>query len=249
MGTPNYPRDFASEFNRVRREVKNAFTSANLRTGMAKIGAKVIEITGELALNAGAILRAEYDNGVDALFIGKHTYNGNPVGKFSIKRYDGTEALQIFGGANEAGFFSIQDRNGNIIMSDDSVSGTGLATPWVPYGHVRTAKLTAPDDLSTSASFSAHHTFGSKLQHPKFRVFGYVICNGADVAEIRVRNPATGNVLATSGSVTSGWLTLEGAPDDYTHMANFNYDIEVRRVSGTSTGVGFTPLVVYGRQS
>lgn len=248
-GTPNYPRDMASEFNRLRKDVKNAFTSANLRTGMAKIGAKTIEITGELILNAGAALRAQYVNGVNAFSVAQGYYNSHPISQVAIKRFDGSMVFQVFGGELESGYFSIQDRLGNIIISDDGVTGAGLARPWLPYHWVRTADITSPKDLSTSTTFAAHHTTMGEVQHPKIRITGYVVCNGSDVAEVRLRDPGSGTVIWTSGNVTSGWLVKEGNHPNYNFADDFQYDIEVRRVSGTSTGVGFTPVYIYGRQS
>lgn len=249
MGTPLYPKDMASEWNKLRRDVRNAFTSANLRTGMAKIGAKVIEITGQLALNAGAILTAKYDNNIDALRIGPVTWNGLPAGQFAVKRFDGSIALQVFGGTGVTGYFSIQDPAGHIIMSDDAISGQGLARPWLPYTWYRTNQMFSPLDISTSTTFATHHSLFGYMQHPKINIMGWVQCNGSDTAEVRIRQPGSGKIVATSGTVGSGWIILVGNHDEYEFGNGFQYDIEVRRVSGTGTGVGFTIVRAYGQQS
>ena len=250
MGTPNYPKDMSSEWNQMKRDVKNAFTSANLRTGMAKIGAKVIEITGSLIMNAGAMLAAKYTNNVNALWIGKSSYNGQEVGQIAMRRYDDTVCLQVFGGENEAGFFSIQDRNGSIIVSDDGVTGQGLARPWLPYEYVRTSALTNPVDKSTSTTFAPHHTTFGYQQHPRITVFGFLWMAAGDSGEVRIFAPGSSVVVATSGVVTgSKWVTLEGPHDGYVFGDFFQYDIEVRRSAGAGTGVGFTPVMIYGKQS
>lgn len=249
MGTPNYPKDMASEWNQLKRDVRNAFTSSNLRTGMAKIGAKVIEITGTLALNAGATLIAKYDNGVNALRLGPSIYNGITVGQFTVRRYDGSTAMQVFGGPGVAGFFSIHDQAGNIIFSDDSASGQGIGRPHLAYSWVRTSQITTPQDLSTSTSFSAHHSLFGQMQHPRIQIMGYVTCNGSDLAEVRLRQPGSGKVVSTTGTVGTGWVWLEGPHDEYDFGKDFQYDVEVRRVSGTSTGVGFTIVKAEGRQT
>lgn len=248
MGTPNYPKDMASEWNQLKRDVRNAFTSSNLRTGMAKIGAKVIEITGQLVLNAGALLLAKYRNGVGAFRVGESFYNGLPVGQVSIKRYDGSTALQVFGGEGVDGFFSIHDRGGNIIFSDDGASGQGIGRPHLPYTWQRYYHLTTPVDLATSTSFATHHVIFGQMQHPRIQIMGYVQCNGSDLAEVRIIN-GSGTVIDTSGTVGSGWIYLEGPHDDYDFAKEFSYNIDVRRVSGTSTGVGFTIVKAEGRQT
>lgn len=249
MGTPNYPKDMASEWNQLKRDVRNAFTSANLRTGMAKIGAKVIEITGELALNVGATLRAQYANGVNALYVGPGNYNGKTVAKVGIRRYDGSQVLSVFGSADEPGYFSIQDPQGNIIVSDDGMTGIGLARPWIPYGWTRTADITTPRDITTSSTFVAHHTISGYLQHPKIVVWGFLVCNASDRADVRIKDTDSGQIVASATNLATGWVTLEGSVPNYGFGDFFKYDIEVRRASGTGTGVGFTVTSAHGRQS
>lgn len=248
MGTPNYPKDMASEWNQLKRDVKNAFTSSNLRTGMAKIGAKAIEITGSLMLNAGATLVSRYDNGVSALRVGPAVYNGLPVGQVIVKRFDGSTAMQVFGGQGVAGFFSIHDKDGNILFSDDSASGQGIGRPWLPYTWQRYYHLTSPVDLSTSTSFATHHVIFGQQQHPRIQIMGYVQCNGSDLAEVRLYSNG-GTLIDTTGTVGTGWVYLEGPHEDYEFAKEFSYNIDVRRVSGTSTGVGFTIVKAEGRQT
>lgn len=249
MGTPNYPKDLPSEFNRMKRDIRNAFTSANLRTGMAKIGAKIIEITGELNLNPGAILSAQYDNGTNALFVGQTIYNDAPRGHVAIRRYDGSLALWVFGGPNDPGYFSIRDREENIILSDDSVTSRGLARPWIPYTTQETPKILTPSLLVTSSTYTAAHTVAGVMQHPRIKATVYLQTTGTDVGQWRLTNPTTGVVLGTSATSTGGWSVIEASHDNYVFGEEFKYDLEVRRVSGTSTGVGITPTSVYGRQS
>lgn len=55
MGIPNYPKNLADEWSSLKRDVRGAATSANLRTGMAKIGAKVVEIAGRLDITSGTL--------------------------------------------------------------------------------------------------------------------------------------------------------------------------------------------------
>lgn len=248
MGTPNYPKDMASEWNRLRRDVKNAFTSANLRTGMAKIGAKVIEITGTLALNAGATLIAKYANGRYALWIGQSSFNGTPVGQLIIRRFDGSTALQVFGGNGEPGFFSIQDRTGNIIMSDDAGSSVGLARPWIPYHLVDYWEIANPVHANNTSTFEKQHSVMGQAQHPKITIFGYMSAGASDGAEVRLVDSGNGNVLASASTTGSNWLTLTAEHPDYEFGRDFWYNLEVRRVSG-SGAVGFTPTRAYGRQT
>lgn len=250
MGTPNYPKDLASEWNRLRRDVKGAFTSANLRTGMAKIGAKVIEITGQLILNAGAKLIAKYDNNVDAFLVDQAFLDGQPVGRVMIQRYDGTRLFEVFGGPTEPGFFYFKDRNANIIFSDDAVSEVGLARPWIPYNVTRTKLFGLPDDLITSSTYTAVQTIHGQMQHPKMKFIYWPYILGSDVAQYRLRNPDTGTVLYESANLPASAVgqNVTASHENYVFGNDFKYDLEVRRVSGTGS-VGATISYAMGRQS
>ncbi|MBQ1045324.1 hypothetical protein KBX03_22705 [Micromonospora sp. C72] len=228
--------------------MRSNFTSANMRKGMAKIGARVIEITGELILEAGAKLSAKYENGVEAFAVQKAWYGDIPVGQVLIKRFNGSPAMEVFGGSDEPGFFAIYDQENNIILSDDAVSKKGLARPYIPYEVFRIPDLTSPADLTTSSTFVPHHGIINQQQHPKIRVLVYVHCNGSDVAQVRLRDAST--VIATSPNLSGDqWYYLEGSHVGYEFGKEFQYDIEIRRVSGTSSGVGFTPIYAMGIQS
>lgn len=249
MGTPNYPKDLASEWTKLRRDVKNAFTSANLRTGMAKIGAKVIEVTGSLILNAGAKFIAKYDNNVDAFIVDQGFLGSTPVGRVLIQRYNGTRLFEVFGGEDDPGFFSFKDMAENIIISEDAGSGQGLARPWLPYNATAYADILLPRTMVTSSTFTGVQHVAGYMQHPRAEIFGWLRTDGSDVAEIRVRNPNTGTVLYTSSGNTSTWKSMTFNHQDYEFGNSFGYDVEIRRTSGTSTGVGFTLTRAHGIQS
>lgn len=249
MGTPRYPRDFASEWTQLKRDVKNAYTSANMRTGMAKIGAKVIEITGELIMNAGARLVAKYDNGVDAFAVEQVPLGDDTVNQVMIRRYDGSPCLEVWGGEGNPGYFAISDQSGHIILSDDGVTGQGLARPYLSYTAFRTSRLTSPEELTTSSSFTPQFTIINQQQHPRIRILVYVQCNGSDVAQVRIKDVSSGTAVAQTANVTSGWHYLEGNHANYSFGDEFQYDIEIRRVSGTSAGVGMTFVYGMGIQS
>lgn len=252
MGTPNYPRDMASEWNKLKRDVKDAFTSANLRTGMAKIGAKVIEVTGELALNAGAKLRARYANNNTAFLVGQHNNGVSPVEGVLIYRPNGQATFWSWGDSETGdGFWAFYDKNGNVILSDDGASGIGLGRPWLSYNVVRTQEFFLPSDIVTSSSFTPVHTISGNMQHPKIKMILYPYITDNDVAQVRLRNPSSGATLYTSGNLSSPApiINFTADHDEYSFSKEFKYDLEIRRVSGTGPGVGVTVAQAVGRQS
>lgn len=252
MGTPNYPRDMASEWNQVKRDVKNAFTSANLRTGMAKIGAKVIEVTGQLALNAGATLISRYANNNVSMLVGKHTSGDRDIQGFYFRRPDGTLAMWAWGDEDNEGFLSIYDKQGHTIFGDDGASGQGLARPYIPYNVVRTSDLITAPTVNTTTTFQGHVTVAGYSQHPKIHLRCYLYVTGNDVAQVRLYDPDTSTAMFTSGNIAATdnpFLDILVPHTEYGFGEYFKYDVEARRVSGTGAGVGVSVLITEGRQS
>lgn len=249
MGIPNYPKSFADEWTQIKRDVKNAYTSANLRTGMAKIGAKVIEITGELILNAGAKLIARYDNGRNAFYVQHLEYNGGTVGQTAINRYDGSLAFQVFGGEHDPGYVSIHDAAGNAILAEDGAERQGLQRPYLPYNFVQTSYIFLPPSLHTGGSFTAQWTVTGEQQHPVIRIQMRVYAQGGDQAQVRIFDPETGTVVAQTGTIGDSIIYLEGPHVSYDFGRDFKYDVEIRRTSGAGPGVGLTLLRAEGKQS
>lgn len=249
MGIPNYPKSFADEWTQIKRDVKNAYTSANLRTGMAKIGARVIEITGHLILNAGASLIAKYDNGQNAFYIHHTEYGGGTVGQTVIQRYDGSMAFQVFGGEHDPGYVSIHDAVGNAILAEDGASRQGLQRPYLAYNFVQTSHILLPPSLHTGGGYTPQWTVSGEQQHPVIRIQFRVYASGGDQAQVRIFDPDTGTVIAQTGVVGDTIMHLEGPHASYDFGRDFKYDIEIRRTSGAGPGVGLTLLKAEGKQS
>lgn len=250
MGVPQYPRNLATEWNQMKREVKSAFTTGNLRTGMAKIGARVIEITGELVLNAGAKLVTKYENGNTAFEVGRfYLTSGETAQGFYFKRPDGSLSLWGYSTDNGSGWLGLYDRMGNIIISDDGASGKGLARPWLTYNVQRTKEVIDPSDKVTTGTWTPVQTIAGRAQHPKIYVYGLFQVFDSDTAQWRLKDTDTGEILYTNPISTAVWAGCTVNHPDYFFDKEFKYDIEVRRASGTGRGAGYTPTIVMGRQT
>lgn len=252
MGTPNYPRDMATEWQKLKRDVKNTFTSANTRPGTQSIGTRVVDIFTGLVLHAGAFFRALYSNETEAVLIGRHKDSlGNEVEGLVIRRPNGSTVLWAFGTADTGdAFWAMYDKNTNIIFSDDAASGTGIARPWLPYTFVRTNAILNPTDTTTSLVYVSHHTIEGYMQHPRITITAYIRGQNAttDVGQIQLMNPTTGNVLGTSITTANDFVTITAEHDEYMFGAQFTYDIQIKKVSG-SGNVGCTLISAYGIQS
>lgn len=64
------------------------------------------------------------------------------------------------------GIFKFQDSKGDTLLTNDTVSGEGLANPWIPLGQpAATSYALWPNTTSSSATSIAEHL--CHMQHPK----------------------------------------------------------------------------------
>lgn len=252
MGTPRYPKDMATEWQKVKRDIKDGFTSGNSRVALKNLAQGTMDVFNGFILHAGAFFKSLYSNGNDSLYIGQIDRGLGPDDKIEgiyINRPNGSLAFWTFGSAVDGdAFWAFYDKAGNIVASDDAVSGQGLARPWLPYSSVRTALLTSPPDTNSTTVYAPHHTLVGYMQHPKLILDAYVHVTGTATAVVQVLDPATGGVVFTTGNLGEGFFTASGNHPNYIFGNWFRYDIQIKVSTGTGT-VGITPFSTHGIQS
>lgn len=252
MGTPNYPKDMATEWQKMKRDVKGAFTSGNSRKGFQSLGKGLVDIFIGLVLHPGSYLSSLYSNGQESLFIGQHNVAGQDVEGLIIRRPNGSLTFWAYGSTVTGdAFWSFWDKSGNIVFSDDAASGTGLARPWIPYNTFRTSLLQTPQDVTSSTSYVTHQTVVGYMQHPRIQINAYLASATSpftDTSQIRLVNPTGGAILATSSAVANDYVWITANHPDFEFGKWFKYDIQIRRVSGSGS-VGFTVLTTNGVQT
>jgi hypothetical protein len=251
-GIPLYPKDQGTEWMNLKQQVKNAFTSANARVPYQKIAASIVRIASSLEILAGAFLKFTYENNTDGIYIGSGiSFSGEPHEGMYIRRNTGETMFTALTAIDDgAGFTGVWDKSGNIVLSDDAVSGQGLGRPYIPYTFGVTAELTTPPanrQNSTTSDLAIYSTI-APIQHPKMSFWAYVyIQTGGSTAEVKVKDITTGATLYTSGGVGGGWLNAN-FPISYSFGEQHQLDITIRRASG-SNNVGLTLGEVFGVQS
>lgn len=246
-----YPKDQGTEWMKLKKDVKNIFTSANSRVPYQKIAAGILKISNSLEILAGAFMKFSYVNRDDGIYVGSNViFAGEPSEGIYIKRNTtGTAFTSLFNIATGEGFTGIWDARSNIVLSDDSVAGQGIARPWIPHTFADTGELTAPPSTRTTTSTTDVPLVSTitYVQHPKMVMWAYVyIQTGGSTAEVKVKDITAGTTLYT-GTSSGGYINPTfDIPGDFgdTHQL----DITVRRASG-SNAVGITVLTLHGRQS
>jgi hypothetical protein len=253
MGTPNYPKDMGTEWQDMKRNVKNLFTSANYRRALQQIGATGLKVYKSLEMQAGSFMSFKYENGSIGMWLGRHTTGSEDVDGMFIRRADGSIAFWIHSHTvGDGGFTAIYDKNQNIIFSDDGDSGQGIARPWIPYSFVNSTELTSPPAArQTSATTdTALVTAQINVQHPRLRMLAYVLNPGSGTNEVKVKNNTTGETLysQTYAGLNPGFVdvTMDIGSSNWADM--IIVDVTCRRSAGAGA-VGITVLGLWGVQS
>jgi hypothetical protein len=249
-GTPLYPKDMATEWMNLKKQVKGAFTSGNSKTAFAKIGAGAVSIFTSLVVEAGAFVQTKYENGESGFYFGHLLVGGLPAEGIIMRRPDASLLFSSYAEIDTGnGFTAIYDKSGNIIISDDSVSEVGLARPWIPLTFADTTEIATPPagrQTSGTTDVVVVSTL-TAVQHPVLRMNAYVyVAVGGSTCNYKVKDVGTGATLL-SGTTTGGYVQDEFAiPGDFSE--NHQIDVTIRRASG-SGAVGITVLSLMGKQS
>lgn len=212
---------------RAARRLENATVGAG-GLGVAQGGRFYMRTPGGVRnLDLGAIGDSRFNNA-----------DGTPQQAQFFRRQDGSLALSIFASAGSGAtqFWSLWDKAGNIIASDDAASGQGLGRPYLPV--VMTPAYEAGWDYWPRTTNAAmQELWGGQIyvQHPRLAV---VIRASSDVSG------TTGQVQLTVGGVAQGspqsvtfgvgFFTFGPVSlSDFGHMQQVAVAVTGRRTAGT----------------
>lgn len=250
-GTPLYPKDMATEWMNLKKQVKGAFTSANTKPAFSKIAAGTLRVFTSLIVEAGAQIVARYESGVNGIYFGRMTHNDLPADGFVIADGNGNQRFLTFTRVSDGyGYTAILDGTGEVVMSDDADSGMGLGRPWLHHTFADTTEIALPPANRQTAltTDTAVVSAMTPVQHPRMRLEAYIyIQTGGSTCNYKVKNVFTGTTLL-SGTSSGGYITEDfDCPVD-AFGDTVQLDITIRRASG-SNNVGITVLSLVGRQS
>lgn len=141
----------------------------------------------------------------------------------------------------------VQDTSGTALVQADA-AGFGLDRPYLDWRVYRTTEETTPTESTSSGSFVSLFVAATEPQHPKIRVRFRATTGAGTSGEVRLRDRATGQVVAgpfSVGTATTVEGQLEGAlvaPTLSGAGAPMRVDVEARITSGANT---IAVLVIY----
>ena len=253
MGTPLYPKDMGTEWMNLKKQVKDAFTSANARTAYTKMAAGVLRVSSSLEILAGAFMKFVYPSNETGMIFGRHLAGADQADGFFIQRNDGSLAFWLYNRVDDGyGYTSIYDQDviPNGIFTDDGNSRKGIGRPWLSHAFVNTTELTGPPSARQNAGTTdlTVVTAFVNVQHPYIHYVAYVYTAGVATVELKFKDPGPGTTLHTA-TVNAGWVSGDFAINtDHPFGEDKNLDLTIRRASG-SGNVGITLVQLSGRQS
>ncbi len=231
MGIVNHKEDLLSRINDLERQVRELRRGSLYNAAISQGGLEVRTPEGNVIMRAGEIP------------VGSATAFG-----VEMRRNNGSLQARFFDSGGGGGFWALFDEAENILFSDDTYSGQGIARPylgaaWMPYSEVLT-----PPIAVTSATFVKTHRAHFPKQQPRIRCL--LLCDSdADT---------TGEIILTDHGVQLGpTVTVELGANAYAfldaevsgaHMDHKYLDLEVRRTAGTGN-VRVAPAWIGGLQS
>jgi hypothetical protein len=173
---------------------------------------------------------------------------------FQIARDDGTTALALGDYGTTPGHthhqaLTMLDRAGNTIFAEDTVSGFGIANPYIPLGTF--VDITPPAATTTSTSFVALQWGDIIQQHARLSVSLLAQTSAGTTGEIRL---TIGGVQVGIVSIPAGAFGQYAIGPVAWPSGTFNWlshgtaQLEGRRTGGTGS-IGVRCLGAWGVQS
>lgn len=249
----NYPKDFGTEWLKMKQDVKQAFTSANSRVPYQKFAAGIMKVSSSLEVLAGAFIKLLWSNGNDGAFFGRFSLGGQDQDGMILYDRDNGFALTSFSRVSDGyGYTAIYDKQGNIVVSNDAGSGEGLARPWIAYGFGNTSELVSPPTSrqNSTATDAAVVSALIPVQHPYLNLRAYVYNPGGGTNEVKVKDITHGTTLFTKtyAGTNYGFITETFALSSASFGDDVQLDVTIRRSAG-SGAVGITVLNLLGVQT
>lgn len=145
----------------------------------------------------------------------------------------------------------IADTSGTELVGADA-AGFGLNRPYLQWRVYPSVQETTPAEFTGSGAFVSLLTVAAEPQHPSIRVRVRVVTGAGTSGEVRLRDRATGTVIAgplVVGIATAVEGSLEGAlvaPTLAGAGAPMRVDVEARITAGAST-IGVLVLYALGK--
>ncbi len=194
-------------------------------------------------------LEVQTPEGDSIMRAGPFAYGSETAYGAEFRRQSGGLQARFFdvGGGN--GYWAMFDEEGSVVVSEDTYSGFGLATPYLQVAAMPYSSVLSPPQSTASATFTPLHRLHFQLQQPWLRA--YLICQTDAATTGEVQLAIAGVAVTTAPTILDASLNAYRTVDARIvgSMRSFqNVDVEVRRTSGAGN-VRVAVAFASGRQS
>ncbi len=165
-----------------------------------------------------------------------------------VRRLSGGLQARFFDTADGNGYAAIFDEAGNVIFSEDTASGQGVALPYLAYRAMPYSEVLSPPQLTVSATFEKLHRIHAQKAQPWVRTY-LIVSTAADTTAQIILTQSSGQIgnPLDVPVATNGYFWLD-APVTGGFMEAITVDVEARRTGGTGN-VRVAVAIATGRQS
>jgi hypothetical protein len=174
--------------------------------------------------------------------IGEIEVGGQAAYGMQVFRRNGTLQARFFDTPGGGGYWAMFDEQNTVILSNDTVSGQGLATPYIPLSVMPYSEVLSPSVAVASSSFTITHRVHGQRQHPRVRLLLLLDTDADTTAEV---------ILAQAGVQVSPTMSVPAGNNSYEwldstipgpHLGALFLDVQARVTAGTGQiriGVGW----------
>ncbi len=233
MGKILQPEGLIERIKRLENEV------ATLKRGTTLSNSVLSRGSMEVQTDSGQVLQR----------IGAIPWAGTTVQGIAAYRANGTIANIVWDTPTGGGYWAWFAEVGEIVVSDDTVSGQGLARPYLQHTVMRYSEVLTPPAATTLGTFERLYRIHGHHQQPYLRAYLITQSDAGTTGEVQ---------LAVNGvAITTTPTAIPAADNSYRivdallpgdHMSIIAVDVEARRTAGAG-GVRVAVAVASGRQS
>lgn len=128
----------------------------------------------------------------DFLYLGEGYINGTPIGAAMLLYYENSQLLAAF----DSQGFELFDPQGNIIASNDQLSGEGLGDPWLPLALPTATGVGSWPQTATSGTIASAQF---RAMHPKVQWSGVAYSDSGVTGTVQVTVTDGGGHIVASG--------------------------------------------------
>ncbi|MET9647573.1 hypothetical protein ACFZB6_09045 [Streptomyces syringium] len=192
MGQVNQPSTLIDQVGQLRKELAELRKRVGIGNATISGGVFTVQRDGAVRMVDAA--------GNEVLYFGP---DGTGRQVIRIARDGGRPVLHTYPTLSGQQHWALSDRSGGFVVSDDTGSGDGLATPWIPVAFEKVRFADMPS--VTNASFETVWEANFQRSHPCVELYTVDGCDDGTTGEGRVviTDPVTGRAVV-AGSWGSG---------------------------------------------